>query len=157
MHPQLPTAGHNYYLHSHCSCFHISQNKLLLCFFLLHNCISLKTWTLPRPSSEDVDVVITGTLLAQARISGPKQNAYCVKRLPYQDYQPSLPTPFYSVLVSISVCMALSTVFHSINSSGNSLRFLTLFFRSYLSVLLVLSTLYLFLKVSLSSDTIPSG
>ena len=31
--------------------------------------------------------------------------------------QPSLPTPFYSVLVSISVFMALSTVFHSINFS----------------------------------------
>ena len=30
--------------------------------------------------------------------------------------QPSLPTPFYSVLVSISVFMALSTVFHSIHS-----------------------------------------
>ena len=29
--------------------------------------------------------------------------------------QPSLPT-FYSVLVSVSVFMALSTVFHSINS-----------------------------------------
>ena len=34
--------------------------------------------------------------------------------------QPSLPTPFYSVLVSISVFMALSTVFHSINSHDNS-------------------------------------
>ena len=34
--------------------------------------------------------------------------------------QPSLPTPFYSVLVSASVFMALSTVFHSINSSDNS-------------------------------------
>ena len=35
--------------------------------------------------------------------------------------QPSLPTPFflYSVLVSISVFMALSTVSHSINSSDN--------------------------------------
>ena len=30
--------------------------------------------------------------------------------------QPSLPTPFYFVLVSISVFMALSTVFHFINS-----------------------------------------
>ena len=30
------------------------------------------------------------------------------------------PTPFYSVLVSISVFMALSTVFHSINSPDNS-------------------------------------
>ena len=34
--------------------------------------------------------------------------------------QPSLPTPFYSVLVSISVFMALSTVFHSICSPDNS-------------------------------------
>ena len=34
--------------------------------------------------------------------------------------QPSLPTPFYSVLVSISVFMALSIVFHSINSPDNS-------------------------------------
>ena len=33
--------------------------------------------------------------------------------------QASLPTPFYSVLASISVCIALSTVFHSINSSDN--------------------------------------
>ena len=33
---------------------------------------------------------------------------------------PSLPTPFYSVLVSISVFMALSAVFHSINSYDNS-------------------------------------
>ena len=30
-----------------------------------------------------------------------------------------LPTPFYSVLVSISVFMALSNVFQSINSAGN--------------------------------------
>ena len=35
--------------------------------------------------------------------------------------QASLPTPFYSVLESISVFMALSTVFHSINSHDNSL------------------------------------
>ena len=35
--------------------------------------------------------------------------------------QPSLPTPFYSVLVSVSVFMALSTVFLSIHSSDNSL------------------------------------
>ena len=35
--------------------------------------------------------------------------------------QPSLPTPFYSVVASISIFMALSTVFHSINSPDNSL------------------------------------
>ena len=34
--------------------------------------------------------------------------------------QPSLPTPFYSVLLIVSVFMALSTVFHSINSPDNS-------------------------------------
>ena len=31
-----------------------------------------------------------------------------------------MPTPFYSVPVSISVFMALSTVFHSINSPDNA-------------------------------------
>ena len=34
--------------------------------------------------------------------------------------QPSLPTPFHSVLVSVSVFMVLSTLFHSINSPDNS-------------------------------------
>ena len=34
--------------------------------------------------------------------------------------QPSLPTPFYSVLVSVSVFTALSTVFYSINSPSKS-------------------------------------
>ena len=33
----------------------------------------------------------------------------------------SLPIPFYSVLVSAFVLMALSTVFHSMNSPDNSL------------------------------------
>ena len=35
--------------------------------------------------------------------------------------QPSLPTPFCPALVSVSVFMALATVFHSINSPDNSL------------------------------------
>ena len=34
--------------------------------------------------------------------------------------QPSLPTPFYSILVSVSVFMALSIVFLSINSPDKS-------------------------------------
>ena len=34
--------------------------------------------------------------------------------------QPSLPTPFYSVLVSVSLPKPLSTVFHSINSLDSS-------------------------------------
>ena len=44
--------------------------------------------------------------------------------------QQRLPTPFYSVLVSISVFMVLSTVFHSINSPSNSPLAHSLFFRS---------------------------
>ena len=44
--------------------------------------------------------------------------------------QPSLPTPFYSVLMSVSVFEALSAVFHSI-ILPTTLRFLTLFFHSY--------------------------
>ena len=69
--------------------------------------------------------------------------------------QPSLPTPFYSVLVSVSVFMALSTVFHSINSPDNSplshsiLLVLFLPYRSF--------QLYLFMKVSLSPDIILCG
>ena len=50
--------------------------------------------------------------------------------------QPSLPTPFYFVLVSVSVFMALSTVFHSKKKNiPTTLRFLTLFFRSYLCLI----------------------
>ena len=69
--------------------------------------------------------------------------------------QPSLPTPFYSVLVSFSVFMALSTAFHSINSPDNSLL-------SH-SVLLVLFlpighlTIYLLMNASLSPDIILCG
>ena len=67
--------------------------------------------------------------------------------------QPSLPTPFYSVLASISVFMALSNVFHSIYSPDNS----AFLFRSssLISALLVLSTIYLSMKVFFSPDIIP--
>ena len=68
---------------------------------------------------------------------------------------PSLPIPFYSVLVSVSVFMALSTVFHSINSPDS---FPLSHCSSGLnSALLVLSTIYLFMKVSLSPDVILCG
>ena len=43
-------------------------------------------------------------------------------------HQPRLPTPFYSVLVSVSVFMALSTLFHSINSPDNSPLFFWYYF-----------------------------
>ena len=60
--------------------------------------------------------------------------------------EPSLPTLFYSVRVSISFFTALSTVFHSINSPENS--------QPVVLALLVLSTTHLFMKVSLSPDII---
>ena len=67
--------------------------------------------------------------------------------------QPSLPTPFYSVLVSVSVFMALSNVFHSKTFSRHLSAF-SLCSSGLISALLVLSTIYLFLKVSLSPDII---
>ena len=71
-------------------------------------------------------------------------------------YQPSLPTPFCSVLVSVSVFMALSTVFYSINSPDNSPlphSVLPLLFLPYWSFQLI----FLFMKVSLSPDIILCG
>ena len=67
--------------------------------------------------------------------------------------QPSLPTPFYSVFVSVSAFMALSTVFHSINSPDNFPAF-SLCCSRLISAILVLSPLYLFVKVSYSPDII---
>ena len=66
--------------------------------------------------------------------------------------QLSLPTPFASVLVSVSVFMALSAVFHSKKSPDNSP--LSHCFSGLISALLVLSTIYLFMRVSVSHDTI---
>ena len=70
--------------------------------------------------------------------------------------QPSLLIPFYSVLVSISVFMALSTVFHFIEFS-RQLSVFSLGSSGLLSALLVLSTICLLVKVSFSPDIIPSG
>ena len=62
--------------------------------------------------------------------------------------QPSLHTPFYCVLVSVSVFIAFSTVFHSIHSPNNSPLS-----HSVLPVLmlpyLALSTLFIFFYESL--------
>ena len=63
--------------------------------------------------------------------------------------KPSLPTPFYSVLESVSDFMALSTVFHSINYTDILLlshSVLVVFFLPYWSAV------YLFMKVSIRPD-----
>ena len=70
--------------------------------------------------------------------------------------QPSLPTPFYYVLMSISVFMALATAFRSINAAANSQVF-SLSPCGLISALLVLSTIFLFMEISFSPDIIPSG
>ena len=69
--------------------------------------------------------------------------------------QPNLPTPFYAFIVSISVLVTLSTVFHSINSPDSSP-----FSHSVLPVLPLpywSFQLYLFMKVSFSPDITLSG
>ena len=69
--------------------------------------------------------------------------------------QPSLPTPFYSVLVvSVSVFKALSTVFHSINSPDHSQlsdSVLPALFLPYLSFQLYISFRYIDFRKSPSA------
>ena len=69
--------------------------------------------------------------------------------------QPSLPTPFHSVLVSISVFTALSTVFHSVNSPDNSPLSHSVPPVSFLPHWSF--QLSIFMKVSFSPDIIRSG
>ena len=69
--------------------------------------------------------------------------------------QPSLPAPFYSVLVSVSVFMALSTI--SFLKLSRQLSVFWLCSSSLISALLVLLSTYLFAKVSLSPDIILCG
>ena len=52
-------------------------------------------------------------------MGSPSRGGEVVVYVKYID-QPSLPTPFYSVVESVSVFMALSTAFDSINHSTNS-------------------------------------
>ena len=63
----------------------------------------------------------TTTAAAAAVLAGSPSRGGNVTVYVYDINQPSLPTPFYSVLMSVSVFMALSTVFHSMNSPDNSL------------------------------------
>ena len=71
--------------------------------------------------------------------------------------QPSLPTPFYSVHVSISVFIALSTVFRSINSPDNSLLSQSVLPVLFLPFNWSFQLYYLFMKVSFSLDIILCG
>ena len=68
----------------------------------------------------ELDPVIPVSLLLTVSAGSPSGGRDVVVYV-FDIKQPSLPTPFYSVLFSISVFMALSTVFYSINSHDNSL------------------------------------
>ena len=83
------------------------------------------------PVYKQVSIPVSDTVISQS----PRAHLHVVGMLRFVSdvNQPSLPTPFYSVLVSVSVFKALSTVLHSINSPNSSLSH---------SVLLVLILLY---------------
>ena len=84
------------------------------------------------------------TVVAWVAPKGSPSRGWDVRVYVWDLNHPSLPTPFYSLLVSISVFMALSTVFHSINSPDNSA--FSPCSSGLISMLLVLSAIYLFLK-----------
>ena len=105
------------------------------------------------PLNEDMwlmlKVVMAATLVTQLQLWG----SFCIRTAHFHVVggdvavyvfdinQPNLPTPFYSFLVSVSVFMALSNVFHSINFPDNSPL-------SYsISALLVLSTIYIYISL----------
>ena len=74
--------------------------------------------------SNNLSIHIVLSLVQQdcSNHTSPQAYLYVVGMLQFMSdiNKPSLPTPLYSVLVSVSVFMALSTVFHSVNSPDNS-------------------------------------
>ena len=108
-------------------------------------------------TGRQISIIIAGLLLSLLTITtvtsattatteSPRAHLHVVGTLWFMSdiNQPSLPTPFYSVLASIPVFMAFSTVFHSINSPNNCP--FSDCSSGLISALLVLSTLCLFMK-----------
>ena len=84
------------------------------------NCSSVLFWMIYCPEQELSPWMQNSGHCSLVPAGSPSRGgdvAVCV----FDRNQPSLPTSFYSVLVSISVFMALSTVFHFINSPDNSM------------------------------------
>ena len=82
-----------------------------------------------KPAGAAMSVVPWGYVPAGSPSRGGDVTVYVFDR-----NQPSLPAPFYSFLVSVSVFMALSTVFHSLdfpNSSSLSYSVLPVLFLPY--------------------------
>ena len=102
---------------------------------MLHRCIFI--------NDLDNPILLWVRVLAGSPLCGRDVAVYVI-----DINQPSLLTPFYSVFVSISVFKALSTVFHAINPPNNSLS--SHCSSCLISALLVLSAMYLFMKVYLA-------
>ena len=97
-----------------------------------------------RPFEDDCRALPLSTALAGSPSRGGDVAVYVLDRK-----QPSFPLLFFSVLVSVSVFMAPSIVFHAINSPDNSLL-------SY-SVLLVLLLRYRSFQLYISLSKSPSA
>ena len=102
-----------------------------------------KHWTNGRCGRTGRELALLFRIVCQAVFGphggSPRAHRHVVRTLRFMSdiNQPSLPTPFYSLLVSISVFMAISIVFHSINYPDNSpfshsvLPVLALLYRSF--------------------------
>ena len=75
-----------------------------------------RTWKMHMKKIEPREASVSGSLSLSLLCS--RAHLHVVGMLGFMS---SLLTPFYSVLVSVSVFMAFSTLFHSINSPDNSL------------------------------------
>ena len=103
-----------------CMCFVLYYLHLFF-FFLLYKTLKCKS----KLETETVYymVLYCVSLCYIVQQVSPRAHLHVVGMLRFMTLtfnEPSLPTPFYSVLVPFSVFMALSTVFHSINSPDNS-------------------------------------
>ena len=102
-------------------------------------------------------MVIDGSVFAKAfcvPAGSPSRGGDVTVYMSMTQTNRACPLFFYSVHVSISVVMALSTVFHSIDSPDNSIFSLCY---SGLDLCLIGPFHYVFMKVSFSPDIIPSG
>ena len=85
----------------------------------------------------------------------PRGSPSCSRDVTVYVWHTSRACPLLFILfLCLSVFVTLSTVFYSISSPNNTV--LSLCSSGFISALLVLSTIYLFMKVSFSPDVIPS-
>ena len=119
-----------------------------LVWYMCNDVLEMLDLALPESSQPNISLV-TAPAASSSRGGDVAEYVFDIN-------QPSLPTPFYCIPVTLSVFMALSFVFHSISSPNNSPLSLSvlpvLFF-----ALLVLSTIYVSTKVSFSPDIILCG